>query len=247
VGWIVLSGLCFVLTRSSTVIIAALVVLVALAFALWCRRRPEVHRRRVYATAGAALVAAGVAVTVAWGHILTLLGKDDTLTGRTDIWGSVVELARQRPAVGWGWTSYWAPWVAPFKGLAVQDGVEYLQAHEVWLDVWLQLGIVGLVVFILLTGSILWHLWFLAVDRPRAVHRDRGAAGSAYSALALVPFLVFVAYLAQSFAESRLIIEGGWMLLVVFSLKSAQGHIEPGPGWGEDVALSPASPGPRRR
>ncbi|HEU0257572.1 MAG TPA: O-antigen ligase family protein [Microbacteriaceae bacterium] len=227
VSWLVAAALCVVLTRSSTVVAAAFVVLLAFVFAVWCRHRPEEHRRRVYVTAAASAVAAILAVLALRGPLLALLGKTDTLTGRTVIWHSVAQLARQRPAFGWGWTSYWAPWVKPFKGLAVQDGVEYLQAHDAWLDVWMQVGIVGLVIFAALCATTLWRLWFLAVDSPKvpAAHGD-----TARRALALVPFLIFVAYLAQSLAESRLLIEGGWMLLVAFSLKSAQGQIDPGPG-----------------
>ena len=59
----------------------------------------------------------------------------------------MIGLALERPWFGWGWVGYWQPWVEPFDGLAVRNGVEYLQAHNAWLDVWMQLGIVGLVAF----------------------------------------------------------------------------------------------------
>ena len=78
-----------------------------------------------------------------WNALLGLFGKSDDLTGRLDIWNAVIGLAAQRPWFGWGWVGYWPPWVEPFDGLAVRNGVEYLQAHNAWLDVWLQLGIVG--------------------------------------------------------------------------------------------------------
>ena len=126
----------------------------------------------------------------------------------------MIGLAQQRPVFGWGWVSYWAPWVKPFKGLATRNGVEYLQAHNAWLDVWLQLGIVGLVVFILLVLSTFGRTWFLAVDRPRTTVAD----DRPYTATALLPVLLLAALIAQSFAESRLLIEGGWAILVTLAV-----------------------------
>ena len=81
--------------------------------------------------------------------------------------GAVAALAAERPVLGWGWVSYWAPWAAPFDTLAERKGVLYLQAHNAALDVWFQLGAVGLVLFTALVVSTLWRSWFRAVDRPR--------------------------------------------------------------------------------
>lgn len=216
IAWIVVAVATLALTRSSTVIIATAFTVVVLLFALWTRRvRPD-RRRPVYLTGLLVAVAAAASVIVAWGSILKLFGKSEDLTGRVVIWQAVIEHAVQRPAFGWGWVSYWAPWVEPFKTMAVRKGVTYLQAHDAWLDVWLQLGIVGLVVFILLVATTLVRTWFFAVDRPRTGLDD----GRPFTALALLPLLVMAALLAQSAAESRMLVEAGWMLLVVFSVKT---------------------------
>ena len=99
----------------------------------------------------------------------------------------------------------------------MRKGVTYLQAHNAWLDVWLQLGVVGLVIFILLVATTLKRSWFLAVDRPR----DRGLRRlSRTRALTLLPLLLIAALIAQSAAESRMLVEAGWMLLVVISVKT---------------------------
>jgi O-antigen ligase len=122
------------------------------------------------------------------------------------VWGLIVE----RPVVGWGWISYWAPWVEPFNDLAERKGVLYLQAHNAWLDVWMQVGIIGLILFCVVALMALWRSWFLAVDRPRwdlDNHRP-------FTAHALMPLLLLVALLAQSIAESRMLVEGGFALFV---------------------------------
>ena len=218
ITWLVISVLTFALTRSSTVFVAAVFTAVVLGFALWTRRVGPERRRPVYLTAAALVVVVVVAVALFASRIPALLGKSEDLTGRLTIWNSVIHLAQERPAFGWGWVSYWAPWVEPFKNLAERGGVVYLQAHNAWLDIWLQLGIVGVVIFALLIVSTLWRAWFQAVDRPRFAPGD----DLPYTALTLLPLLLLAALLAQSLAESRILIEAGWTLLVVIAVKTKQ-------------------------
>jgi Lipid A core - O-antigen ligase and related enzymes len=216
VVWLVLAAGTFVLTRSSTVIIAAAVVAAVLGFAAWTRHVPPARRVPVYLTAAGVFVVVAASTVLLWGTILHVLGKSEDLTGRVTIWHDVIGLASQRPAFGWGWVSYWAPWVEPFKNLAERSGVVYLQAHDAWLDVWLQLGILGVIVFAALVLTTLGRAWFAAVDRPRAGLR----AEAPFTALSLLPLLVMAALVAQSLAESRMLVEGGWALLVLFSIKT---------------------------
>ena len=213
-AWLGLGVLMLLLTRSATVTLAAAAVAAALLFALWARRRPPEGRRPVYLVAGASVVVGGVGLVALTPQLLALLGKSADLTGRLDIWRSVAGLAAERPVFGWGWVSYWAPWVEPFEGLAVRRGVVYLQAHNAWLDVWLQLGVLGLIIFAAAVFSTLWRCWFLAVDRPRRALADT----EPYAASALLPLLLLVALIAQSLAESRILIESGWLLLVVLAV-----------------------------
>ncbi|WP_104194439.1 O-antigen ligase [Cryobacterium sp. M25] len=213
-AWLGLGVLMLLLTRSATVTLAAAAVAAALLFALWARRRPPEGRRPVYLVAAASVVVGGVGLVALTPQLLALLGKSADLTGRFDIWRSVAGLAAERPVFGWGWVSYWAPWVEPFEGLAVRRGVVYLQAHNAWLDVWLQLGVLGLIIFAAAVFSTLWRCWFLAVDRPRRALADT----EPYAASALLPLLLLVALIAQSLAESRILIESGWLLLVVLAV-----------------------------
>jgi O-antigen ligase len=216
IGWLVAAAITFILSRSSTVIVATLVTAVVLLFALWTRSRDPEKRAPVYLTAIAAIVLAVIAAIALWAPIVRLFGKSEDLTGRLTIWHAVTDLAVQRPVFGWGWISYWAPWVKPFTDLADRKGVTYLQAHNAWLDVWLQVGIVGLIIFVFLVLSTLSRSWFAAVDRPRTSLRDTDR----FNATALLPLLLMAALIAQSAAESRLLVEGGWALLVVIAMKT---------------------------
>lgn len=214
--WVVASAATLLLTRGATVWVALAAVLVALGLALWARRlRPE-RRVPLYATAGVLIVAAVCAVLFARDFVFGLLGKSGDMTGRLETWEAVIGLAEQRPWFGWGWVSYWAPWTEPFASLDTKAGLPVMSAHNAWLDVWLQLGIVGVLAFAPLVVLTIWRVWFRAVDPPR-----RGFGPPLpYATSALWPFLVMVALLVQSLTESRLLIEGNWVLLVLLAVKS---------------------------
>jgi exopolysaccharide production protein ExoQ len=240
IGWLVVAGTVMLLTRSATVILVAVVVLIALGFVMWARKVGPDRRRGVYWAAAGVLAASVALVLVFWNALLALFGKSEDLTGRLDIWNAVIGLALERPWFGWGWVGYWQPWVEPFEGLAVRNGVEYLQAHNAWLDVWMQLGIVGLLAFASIAIGALWRSWFLAVDRPR----DDAGRPLPHSAAALVPLLLLVALLGQSLAESRILIEGGWLLLIAiaWSTKQRQWAAEPLPAEPPPVPASRMPP-----
>jgi O-antigen ligase len=205
--------------------VSLVAVVAALVFALWARRVHDQHRRPLYAVAAASVLAVAAALALFSSQLFGLLGRSDDLTGRFDIWSSVIRLALERPVFGWGWVSYWVPWVEPFNDLAVRKGVTYLQAHNAWLDVWLQLGIVGVIVFAALVLSTLWRAWFLAVDRPRLGVHDT----EPYAVSALLPLLLLAALIAQSVAESRLLIESGWVILIVLAVVTKRQQHAPRP------------------
>lgn len=207
VAWTALAVGMLALTRSTTVLVAALVVAVVV-LAGWAARRASGGRRVAIGVGLVAVVAASATLAVVFrAPLLALAGRSSDLTNRLDIWAAVTELAAQRPVAGWGWISYWAPWIPPFDDLAVIKGVTYLQAHNAWLDVFLQLGILGLVVVGLLALTTLARSWSYALDGPREV--------------ALVPLALLTAVLVQGLAESRLLIEIGWALLVLVSITTA--------------------------
>jgi exopolysaccharide production protein ExoQ len=212
ITWVAIAIGVLALTRSSTVFIAAAAVAVV-SLAVWFARRGS-GTRRVGTAFGLIAVAAGatVAAVLFRGPLLGLLGKSEDLTNRLDIWAIVTDLAGQRPVVGWGWVSYWAPWVEPFDDLVVIKGVTYLQAHNAWLDVYLQLGILGLVVVGLFVLTTIVRTWVYSLDGPRDS--------------ALVPMALLVAVLVQGFAESRLLIEIGWAILVLVSISTATNRWE---------------------
>jgi O-antigen ligase len=215
--WLIVWGIVAIgilaLTRSGTVLAAGAAVLVVAVFLAIVRRRRSARGRIMTYAGGAVVLVIGAAAAVVLREpLLKLLGKTDTLTGRTDIWAVVLHYAGQRPVAGWGWVSYWVPWIHPFDDRHFVIGhVRYSQAHDAWLDILLQLGVIGLVVFALFVATTFGRSWLLAV------HSRPGAA-----TVRVFPVLIMVALLVHSIAESRLLIEIGFALLVVCSIVSAR-------------------------
>jgi O-antigen ligase len=215
-AWIVVAVVTLALTRSSTVIVAAAAVVLVGAFLAIVRSTSGRARLAVFVGGIALAIGMGVVAFIARGPLLGLLGKSSDLTNRLDIWQRVGDLALQRPVAGWGWVSYWVPWVEPFDDLVVIKGVTYLQAHNAWLDVFLQLGAIGVLLFGLLVLGALVRSWGMAAEltRIRYAHAELRRPENA------APLLLLVALLVQSLAESRLIIEIGFALLVIIAVKS---------------------------
>ena len=88
--------------------------------------------------------------------------------------------------------------------------------RQAWLDVWLQLGIVGVLVFAPIVFLTLQRTWFRAVDQPR---RGPGPA-LPFATSALWPLLVLTGLIVQSITESRILIESGWLLLIILAVKT---------------------------
>lgn len=217
IAWLVLAVATILMTKSATVTLAIVGVAAVLVVALLVRRaRTGRGRIVVYGVSAAVLAASVVAGIVFRTQLLELLGKSSDLTGRLGIWAKVIDLAQQRPAFGWGWVSYWVPWADPFDNLVFRSGVRQLQAHNTWLDVAFQLGLVGLIVFAALVGAALVKAWQHAVDRPQKAPD----APLHYSAVTLLPLLLLAALIVQSLAESRLITEYGLAFLVIIAVKT---------------------------
>jgi exopolysaccharide production protein ExoQ len=83
----------------------------------------------------------------------SILGRDDTLTGRTDVWASVMPAREQRPLLGYGFGSFWTD--------ARRELYEIPTAHNGYLDILLETGEVGL---------LFYALWLLSCARQ--LHRS---------------------------------------------------------------------------
>ncbi|MDB5440936.1 MAG: O-antigen polymerase [Caulobacteraceae bacterium] len=169
-------------------------------------------------------LAAGVAVFAA-DAVFGVLGKDATLTGRTEIWSAVMRQIHQRPWTGFGYQAVWEnkdP-ASPLGFIIKQAGFEPHHAHNSWLEQWLGMGVWGLATFALYYAQT-------AIMTLVAVFRREGA-------YLVAPY--FMIYSMMTLTESIAVgyNDFRWVLLVAFSTKLALSAFSPAEG---------RAPGPAR-
>ena len=74
------------------------------------------------------------------------LGRDPTLTGRTEIWAAVISLA-SNPLVGAGFESFWLSPRIHEKLWQLFPGLPLNEAHDGYIEVYLNLGWIGVGLF----------------------------------------------------------------------------------------------------
>jgi exopolysaccharide production protein ExoQ len=135
------------LSRSITAVVTLAALLGMLPIVSVLRWR---FSRRAPLLAGATFVAGAAALLLAANLDAALLamGRDATLTGRTALWAAVAEAGMQRPWLGAGYSAFWAT-VNPGVALVQESaGWRAQGSHNGMMDLWLDLGFVGLALFL---------------------------------------------------------------------------------------------------
>lgn len=141
--------------------------------------------------------------------VLRLIGRDPTLTGRTVLWTTVLEMIGQRPALGYGYSAFWRGAEGP-SGLvwrAVQW--ETPHSHNGFLDLALALGMVGVATFAVLLVAAL----------VRAIREVRSSPEPS----AVWPVLFISFFMLYNVTESALLIQNDylWLLFVAAACSGA--------------------------
>ena len=209
IGSMWLAGICLVLTRSPVIVVVAICVAVA-ALALYRLRRSSVDGRWMLQLGllSAALVAAGAA----WLGRITIidaLNAGSEFEARYSLWSEMWRLVELHPLEGWGWAGIWPQDVTPYGWLEFTTGRLHATGLNAYLDVYFQVGLIGFLAFLALVGLAFVRSWLLASNKRSLVY-------------VWAP-LILVTLLATSAAESTILFEFGWLLLVICSVKAAQG------------------------
>ncbi|WP_158615274.1 O-antigen ligase [Acidipila sp. EB88] len=91
--------------------------------------------------------------------IAELIGRDPTLTGRTAIWHEVWLAIRHRPLLGYGFSAFWHGAQGASWDVVVALKFVLFHAHNGFLEIWLELGGAGLLLFLAGFTRALVLLW----------------------------------------------------------------------------------------
>ena len=169
-----LAVICLLMSTTKAALAALIVVIGCIPLYRTLRWEPK----RVLLSWGIGLplfVGAIAAVLSNASLILQAMGKNTTLSGRTEMWPLVLENIAQQPWFGYGYESFWiGGWEGPAANVWVYlpFGFEPPHAHNGFLDIVLSVGIVGFALFLL---NVLAYVW-RAVRWVRTIPTAEGLA-----------------------------------------------------------------------
>lgn len=176
---------CLYLSRSITAFLSLMVVLGALPVVLLLRRLPKTLQLTGLALICFTLLASAIAFVAFDGqqHLLQMMGKDTTLTGRTYLWQQGLLLAQESPWVGRGYSAFWVHgeplaeryWQEFY--ITARTGFHF---HHTFIQAMVDLGVLGVALIAVLM------LWSLIATLRRALDTHADAEALFLFALALM-------------------------------------------------------------
>lgn len=206
--WLPFCTLCFFLVLMSTSKTALLIALIGIGGFIFLRLyRRYTFIRPILVLSILVVIGTIVGMLVfAPDFTFALIGKERTLTGRTDIWAGLFESIKLKPWLGHGYGVYWKETLGPSYYVRLQLEWGIPSAHNGWIETWLSLGALGVglfaVLFILTT--------ILAFDRLR-----KGGTETYWVILSTIMFFGF------SMSESTILQQNdlSWVMFVATSAK----------------------------
>lgn len=225
-GLAVVSMALVILSTSKTALLVLLLSLGAMGFVAVVKSGPL---RAVVATWLAVVVVIGVGLLIATETdlVLELLGKDATLTGRTEIWSGIMEQMSDHPWRGFGYGAVWDDpgFTGPKAWIGHQAHFLPANAHSGWLEIYIALG---------LGGVILFALWLVQIWA-----QSLWAAYASPGGWLALPMMISYTITMMSESIAMNWHELRWVIVVAVALKLALGD--------EPVAPNPIAPRPLSR
>ena len=151
-------------------------------------------------------------------RLLELVGRDLTLTGRTVLWASAIVAGLDRPWLGHGYRAFWLGDSGGVAGLGSDASAFAMRidhGHNGFLDIWLELGVVGFTLFIAMFAAYAW--------RSVALARITDAPEGRW------PLVLFVLLLPVSFATTVILDRNNyyWIIFVATLLYASRTRLNP--------------------
>jgi len=204
-----LGAISLVLSRSPVAVVVIALVIVAALFLVLLRSIKDERRR--FSMQVTLAVGTAVAAAVAWvlrDPIIGLLDARSMLNVRHELWIQMWSFSKADPLVGWGWTGLWRADEFPYDVLNSLVQMPQANGLNAYLDVLLQLGWVGVLIFGVLVVLATGRSWLVASNKRSVIHT-------------WTP-LVLIALLATSATESVTLVDYGWLLLVICTVNASQ-------------------------
>jgi exopolysaccharide production protein ExoQ len=222
---VVLAGGLAALSDSPTVLVLAIGVGLAAAALELVRRTSPARRPALQGVLGGLVLVVLVVGYAARHPIIGWLGAGTDFSMRVRLWNKMVDFLRVRPVQGWGWFGPWNQREFPFYSINFQLQANHASGLNAYFDVLLQLGWLGLILFLAFAGIALVRSWLDASERRSVIY--------AWTPLMLVALLIDSRF--ESFTLSGL----GWLMLVILAVRAGQSR-----SWRERMAgAAPADDG----
>lgn len=183
-------------------------VLIAVALVLYglirqASREKERNRGPIVAAVACFALAASPLIVIFGPQLLSLVGRDTTFTGRTDIWAGAIAAWQEKFWFGYGWANILGEDSEAARTIGAYAGYSVRSSHNGYLAVALQLGVIGLAVAIIFLLVLLLRAFRLALRLPGQE--------------AVWSFQILVVIIIGDFAETRAFVNIGWFLLAVIA------------------------------
>lgn len=145
IGCVILSAMLTVLSGSVNAYIILFVVSGLTTILVTSRGR----YRNLFLIAWLVIIAiAIIAMMSNYNLVVASFNRDATLTGRIPLWIAIFHTITQSPWLGYGYGAFWTG-TGPSAAIRLLVGWQAPIAHNALLDIWLQVGLLGLLPFLL--------------------------------------------------------------------------------------------------
>lgn len=195
------------LSKSPVVILVVAVVAIAAVALLGIRRVDASTRWRWQLGILATLAIGGLLAWLFRNRVIDVLNAGSEFEARLNLWNVLERFEAPNPLLGWGFTGFW-PSAPPYDWVSTLTHRQQSTGLSAYVDVWFQLGQIGVATFVVVLGLAFVRAWLLASTKRSVVY--------------VWPALVLVALATVAFAESTILFEVSWMLLVACAIKSSR-------------------------
>lgn len=144
--------------------------------------------------------------------ILGAMGKDLSFTGRVPLWAAVLDKISEHPWLGYGYGGFWLGLDGESAQIWYLLGWAVPHAHNGFIDIWVDLGLVGLSLFV----ASYFAAYIRAIVEIRRTKTGEG----------LFPLIYLMFFLFANLTESTIRQNFFWMMYVVVILSTHKSNTQ---------------------